>query len=185
MTKSKGAQADSHLEHVEREEEDEKAIGWCEAEGKGPKACIKKDPQWRNISLSGLKRRISSKVVPVKSNSTKTMLNSLEESELVSWISACGMRRSGKYRDEIALEVKEILKVRHKQIKRGGRLFQPLSPCATRILTGGSVSKEWFLGFFVRHADRTKLFVPQQMDTKRAASNTEKAVKEHFEGQYD
>ena len=108
----------------------------------------------------------------------------MEEKELVTWINDCALSQAGKYREQIAEKVREILKMRHKMNKRGGRLNVPLSKPAARVVLGGVVTKDWFNHFFARNMDKIKWYVPQHIDTQRAASNTEEAVEAHFEGRY-
>ena len=44
------------------------------------------------------------------------------------------------------------------------------------------MTKDWFARYFAEHADKIKWHVPENIDTQRAATNTEEAVEAHFEG---
>ena len=101
----------------------------------------------------------------------------MEEKELVTWINDCALSQAGEYREQIAEKVREILKMRHKMNKRGGRLNVPLFKASARIVLEGFVTKDWFDHFFARNMDKIKWHVPQYIDTQRAASNTQRRLK--------
>ena len=173
-----------HQKPVARDEEYQKAINWCQTEKKGAKACVKHNTQWKKINVKALQRKISQKKKSKASENSSMTLTPMEEKELVTWINDCALSQAGKYREQIAEKVREILKMRHKMNKRGGRLNVPLSKPAARVVLGGVVTKDWFNHFFARNMDKIKWYVPQHIDTQRAASNTEEAVEAHFEGIY-
>ena len=177
MTKSKDALHKAHQKRTAREEEYKKAMNWCKREKKGANL----HEQWQGFSLTTLQRRLSRKEVPNAPQNANIILTPLEEKELAEWINDCALSRAGKYREEIADKVREIIKARHKANRRGGRCHVPLSTSATRILTGGGVTKDWFARYFAEHADKIKWHVPENIDTQRAATNTEEAVEAHFE----
>ena len=171
-------------EAKERYEQYEKALAWCKNEEKGARSCLSAHPEWTLMTRSGLQDRLEGKIINGEESAHKYVLTFLEERELVQWLNACAKQRSGKYREEIAAKVLDILKARRKQNKKGGVKHVPFSKSAGKVLVGGELSKDWFHGFFSRHDGEIKWAVPGNMDMKRAASNTEEAVEAHFEGQF-
>jgi len=118
MTKSKDALHKAHQKRTAREEEYKKSVNWCKREKKGAKACMTQNKQWQNISLPALQRRLSRKEVHNAPQNANMILAPLEEKELAQWINDCALSRAGKYREEIADKVREIVKARHKANKR-------------------------------------------------------------------
>ena len=136
MTKSIDKLRAEHQKRVARDEEYQKAINWCQTEKKGAKACVKDNTQWRKLNVKTLQRKLSQKKKSKVSENSSMTLTPMEEKELVTWINDCALSQAGKYREQIAEKVREILKMRHKMNKRGGRLNVPLSKPAARVVLG-------------------------------------------------
>uniref|UniRef100_A0A7S3NNK5 DDE-1 domain-containing protein n=1 Tax=Aureoumbra lagunensis TaxID=44058 RepID=A0A7S3NNK5_9STRA len=165
------------------------AIAFCDHHGVKAKKCLSSNPEWAEfISVQQLKDRLNGKVTfnadgIIHQRKDQSLLTPIEEASLVKWIQDCNTARNAKSRYEIGLKIREILKARYIQNKKGGRKHVEFNEFSKNVYLGAMPSKRFFTGFFGRHPE-ISLKRQEKLEAKRASMTNEDMVEEHFRGVY-
>jgi len=125
-----------------------KALKYCEDYDVGVKKCLKAHPEWADVvTFSQLQQRYKGRVTcdedaKVHIQRDKALLTAVEEDSLVEWLIEMNRARGALTNPEIGEKVRDILKVRRVQNRRGGRKHVRFN------------TDNFFLGFYSRHADK-------------------------------
>eukprot|EP00968_Pinguiococcus_pyrenoidosus_P020480 scaffold2410_cov435-Pinguiococcus_pyrenoidosus.AAC.1 len=112
------------------------------------------------------------------------LLTYLEELQLVRWINAQALACDARTRTQITAKVREILKLRRRNNRRGGRRSQRLGKKALRVITGEPLGQSFFTRLFAAHRETIKWVRPDAEDLKRSLAANEDVVQAHFRGKY-
>ena len=189
MTKSKSKILAEERERKRKAEQMSQALEWCEEHKAGAKACLKANPQlngdWSStglVTVSALQHRLSKRTVDGGPSASR-LLTDVEERQLAEWCRDHDEHGEGiKTRTEVCEKIQEILKLRRRANRRGGRKHAKLGRAASNVVFHARVSDQWFLGFYARHGDIIKDRTPQEVDQKRQDTCNEDIIDLHFEG---
>ena len=161
----------------------EQAISWCGTGGCGAYKAINTG-NWPAISLKGLRDRLAGVVVNGEEHADKRILTMLEEVQLAKWLKEENKAIKGKTRDEQREKIQEVLKLRKKANRLGGRKKPPpLSTVALNVLAdqGATLPADsWFVRFFATHEDIVVEKKQHRESLDRGKKHTEAVVDNHF-----